>query len=467
MADITFPGLASGLDTQALVEATTSASRQTRVKPSQDRVTNLEATNTALEELSTKLETLRSNLRTFSTLSGGAVSKTGTSSKESVVSATANSAASNGSYSVTVNNLASNHTYSFNNTYASPDTAIQNTLTGAESAADRTVTFTVGTGTELETVSVVIPNGTYTVQQFADAFNNSSSKARASVVNTGTAGSPAYKLVISSSYEGTEKGTIARTALGPALTNLTAYSESAAQDASVTVAGIGTITRTSNSIADLIPGVTLSLNSLGSSTVKISEDAATTITKVQDFVDSFNDIVTFIRDSNAVTRQESGTEVRNTFGALANSRIDDNALQNLRTALSGAVASGGTSVRILADLGITTERDGTLKFDTTKFQTSLSSEPASVNTILTSLADTTTETGGTIDQFTRFNGLLDVTINANKTTILDLNARIATAERDIQLQAENLKARYARLESTMGKLQNQQSSLTSALAGLR
>lgn len=467
MAGITFPGLASGLDTQALIDATTSASRQTRVKPSQNRVTSLEGTNTALEQLSTKLETLRTNLRSFSTLAGGGVSKTGTSSKESVVSATATNAASNGSYSVTVSDLASNHTYSFNNTYASPDTAIQSTLTGAESAADRTVTFTVGTGPEQETVSVVIPNGSYTVQQVADAFNNSSNKARASVVNTGTAGSPAYKLVISSIYEGTEKGTIARTALGASLTNMTAYSESVAKDASLTVAGIGTVTRTSNSIADLIPGVTLSLNSLGTSTVKISEDAATSITKVQDFVDSFNDIVTFLRDSNAVTRQESGTEVTNNFGALANSRIDDNALQNLRTAFSKALASGGSSVRILADLGISTQRDGTLAFDKTKFQAALSSEPASANTILMSLADTTTMTGGTIDQFTRYNGLLDVTINANKTTIADLNTRISEAEKSIQLQADNLKARYARLESTMGKLQNQQSSLTSALAGLR
>jgi flagellar hook-associated protein 2 len=466
MAAITFPGLASGLDTQALIDSTTTASRQTRVKPSQDRVTKLESSNTAFGQLNTKLETLRTNLKGFATISGGAISKTGTSSKESVVSATATSAASNGSYAVTVNDLASNHTYSFNNTYASPDAAIQSTLTGAESAADRTVTFTVGSGTQLETVSIEIPDGNYSLQQFADAFNTTSSNAHASVVNTGTAASPAYKLVLSSIYEGTEKGTIARTTLGASLTNLTGYSESAAKDASVTVSGIGTITRSSNSIADLIPGVTLSLNSLGSSTVKIAEDSASTITKVKDFVDSFNELVTFIRDNNTVTREENGTEVTNTFAALANSRIDDNALLNLRNAFSNAIATGGSSIRILADLGITTERDGSLKFDTTKFQSALSSESASVGAILTSIADTTTPTNGTIHQFTRYNGLIDVSINSNKETIADLNTRIANAEKDIQQQADNLKARYARLEAMMGKLQSQQSSLSSALAGL-
>jgi flagellar capping protein FliD len=86
---------------------------------------------------------------------------------------------------------------------------------------------------------------------------------------------------------------------------------------------------------------------------------------------------------------------------------------------------------------------------------------------LTSFADTTSLTGGTIDIYTRFNGLIDVTVNGNKTLITDLNARIAEAERQIAKQAEDMKARFARLESLMGRLQQQQQSLTSALAGLR
>jgi flagellar hook-associated protein 2 len=234
----------------------------------------------------------------------------------------------------------------------------------------------------------------------------------------------------------------------------------------VSVTGIGTISRASNSIADIIPGVTLSLNSLGTSTVKIAEDTASTITKVQDIVDNFNDIVKFLTDNNQVTRDESGKEVINTFAPLASTRIDDGVLQNLREALASTQASGGTQVIIFADMGITTERDGTLKFDTTKFQEAVSAEATSVGAILNSFADTTALTGGTIDQYTRFNGLLGVTTESNKTTISDLNQRIAEAEKQIQLQADALRQRYARLESLMSKLQSQQSSLSSALSSL-
>jgi flagellar hook-associated protein 2 len=466
MATTSFGGIASGLDTQALIDATLNASRQTRIKPNQDRVTELEGTNTALADLTTKLTTLRDALDPFTTLQGGGVSKTGTSSKESVVSATATASATNGSYAVTVTTLASNHTYSFDQTYAAPTDAIQSDLTGAEAEADRTVTFTVGTGSEQETVSVVITDGSYSVQSYVDAFNAASSKARASLVNVGTAASPSYKIVIASLYEGTEKGTVTRSVLGAELTNLSAYAESAAANAAISITGIGSITRPTNSISDVIPGVSLTLSSTGTSTVKIAEDVPSTITKVQQFIDSYNDLVKFITENNKVTEEKKGREITNVFAPLASSRLDDNVLFSIRSELSQVVSSGGSVVRVFADLGITTERDGTLKFDSNKLQEAISAEVASVTKIFTAFADATATTSGVINQYTRFNGLLDIAVNANKTSIDDLNERITEAEAQLERQAEQLRARYARLESTMGRLQSQQSSLTSALAGL-
>jgi flagellar hook-associated protein 2 len=296
-------------------------------------------------------------------------------------------------------------------------------------------------------------------------FNAASSKAEASLVNTGTESSPAYKIVISGLYEGTEKGTITRTAIGPNLTNLTAYSESAASNSSVSIGGIGTVTRSTNSISDVIPGVTLSLVSAGTATVKIAEDAATTTAKLQDIVTAFNDIVKFISDNNQITRDESGSEVKNILGPLAGTRTDDSALQALRSNISSSIASSGSVVRVFSDLGITTERDGTVKFDTSKLQSALSSEPTSVNDIIKGFADTVALTGGTIDKYTRYSGLLDISINNNKSLITDLNRRITDSEKQIQRMADALKERYARLEGLMSRLQQQQSSLSGALGG--
>ena len=462
---LSFSGIASGIDSQAIIDSTVASARLARVQPNQKKVGELEETNTALESLETKLDALRTTLQGFTSLSGGGVSKTGSSSRESVVSATATAAASNGSYDVTVNTLAKNHTFSYDFSFSSTTTPFQNTLLGSEPAANRTATFTIGTGSNQETVSVVITNGTYTASQFVTDFNNASSKGEASLVNVGTESSPSYKIVINSMYEGVEKGFIAETSHGASLPNTDPSSESAATNASFSISGIGTVTRGTNSVSDVIPGVTLNLSSGGglTATVKIQEDAASTTAKIQDFVDSFNDIVKFVAENNLVVRDESSKEVTNIFAPLSGTRTDDNALLVLRTALGSAVASGGSVVRVFSDLGITTQRDGSLKFESAKLQSALSSEPSSVSAMIQSFADTVALTGGTIDQYTRFSGLLDISVNNNKSLITELNRRVADAEKQIQRTADALKERYARLEGLMSKLQSQQSSLSGAL----
>jgi len=466
MSVINFSGIASGIDSAALIDATIQSERAVRVSPSQKKVTGLEDTNSAFEQLTTKLGTLQASLKAMSSLSGGGVSKTATSGKESVMTATASNAASNGSYSMTVSTLAKNHTLSFDQRLSSPTGAVQSSLTGAEPEANRTVTFTVGTGSNQETVNVIVSGPTYSIADLVNEFNNASAKAEASLVNVGTATVPSYAMVINSNNSGTEKGTIGVT-VGGSLTNLSAYSQSAATDATFSITGIGSVTRSTNTVADVVPGVTLSLVSAGTATISVSEDATTTQSKIQSFIDSYNDIVTFNVENNQISRDESGKEVKSVFGPLASTSTDEGVLSALRDAISRARAEGGAAVRIFADIGITTQRDGTLAFDTNKFQTGISNEPSSVSELLQSFADTVSLTGGTIDVFTRFNGILDITINGNKTQISDLNNRIRDAEAQIQKNAENMKLRFSRLESLIGGLQQQGNSLSSALAGLR
>jgi flagellar capping protein FliD len=86
-----------------------------------------------------------------------------------------------------------------------------------------------------------------------------------------------------------------------------------------------------------------------------------------------------------------------------------------------------------------------------------------VNTIIQTFADSVALTGGTVDKYTRYSGLLDISINNNKSLITDLNRRISDAEKQIQRMADGLKERYARLEGLMSRLQQQQSSLAGAL----
>lgn len=467
---INFAGLASGIDSEALIEATTAAQREVRVRPKEDRIAELEDTNSALAELKAKLTTLQTTLRSYSTINGGIVAKQAISSDESIVTAAANNFAKNGTYSLTVTQLAKNATASLatgSTTYTNPGSVINAGMNNGDPAVDRTVSITVGTGANAETVDVVLTS-TSTLNDFVSSFNQNSTTAQANVINVGTTSAPNYKVMIVSDEQGTEKGTVAIN-VGTSVGAFDDQTISNATNAQFTLDGVGgTITRPTNTVSNLVEGVTFNLTSTGTATVAISNDNATTASNAKEIVEIYNEIVEFVKENNRVTREEEGNEVSNTFGSLAKTRVDDNVLSTIRSNIANSSINDGSAdaITIFAAMGITTTREGTLDFDEDKFETALNEEANAVGGLFNQFADTASLTGGTIDQFIRFNGLIDITRTGNSTQVTTLNDQIARAEQTIENQALSLRARFARLEGLIGDLQNQQSSLTSILNGI-
>lgn len=472
MPTINFSGIASGIDTEALIEAILGAERTARIDPLDKKVLSADEETTKLKELKTLLTELKDIGTSFRSINGGAVSKLATSSDETVATATASNQAYNTSFSLSVTTIASNSTASFNNTFASIDAVINS------GAAASTVDITVGVGGTPEVVSINVDNTT-TVSDFIQDFNETSTRAIATAVNVGTSASPSYKIVITTLDEGTLVGDIAT------ITDATSFFSSGstithATDATFSVSGIsGNITRYSNSVSDVIPGVTLQLLKGGavSTTVSVNDDIDGTTTSVEEFVTKYNEIVAFIAENNLVAPAADNPNGLNVFGPLAKSRVDDNVLASLRSAISGANYSGGSQVKIMSDLGIVTQQDGTLRFDVTTaqngssntFKNAMSTESASVTAVLADLGDligALESAGGLVDPFTKFSGLIDTTVTSNDEEISDLNDRITTLETALAKKEESLRGQFSRLEALMGELQAKQSALTSALASL-
>jgi flagellar hook-associated protein 2 len=415
------------------------------------------------------MTTLQTTVRKFATINGGIVAKQAVSSDESIVTAAANNFASSGTYSLTVSQLAKNATASLGtgaSTYTSASAVINSGMNDGDPAANRTVSVTIGTGGSAETVNVVLTSAS-TLNDFVSEFNQNSTKAQATVINVGTSSAPDYKLMIVSDEQGVEDGSLAIN-VGPSVGALDDQTLSNATDAQFSLDGIGgIITRGSNTVSDLVDGVTFNLTSTGTATVSVGNDNATTASAAKEFVELFNEIVNFVKENNQITREEDGDDVSNIFGSLAKTRVDDNAITSLRSQISAASITDGSAeqVTIFAAMGIKTNRDGTLEFDEDEFEDAMNNEPNAVRSIFMNFADATALTGGTIDQFVRFNGLFDTTTTGNSDQISSLNDQIARAEDVIENQATQLRARFARLEALIGNLQNQQNSLASILGG--
>lgn len=461
---INFSGLASGIDSMSLIDAMLGQQRSARITPLRNKISALSDTNDALGSLSSLLRKLSAAADKFRTLHGGGVAKQARSSDEMVVTASASTGAASGSYNISVSSLAKNATASFDDRFASGDAVLNAAIDDGSSVSDRTVTVQVGQGAHLEEVSVELTSST-TVNDFITRYNEQATKSYASLVNLGTDSSPSYAVVIQSNETGTEKGAISFS-VGSEITNAGSgtFTVSQATDAQFSISGIaGTITRSSNTVTDLLPGVTLSLQSTGSSTITIAEDSAATASLLEEFVSAYNAVVSFIKEKDAVTQEQaSNGDIRSIFGPLASTSLDENVLSTLRNALSSSSKSGGT-INTLADLGITTQRDGSLAFDSTVFANALAEDSNAVRAITQTLGDTLAGTGGTIAQFTQFNGLINIAEQANRTQISSLEAKIATTEKSLSRQQETLTAQFARLESLIGQLNSQQQTLAALL----
>jgi len=461
---INFSGLASGIDSEALIEATSEASRTTRVAPHEKKIAELTEESDALSEVKTFLSSLKDLSSEFTTLNGGAIAKSATSSDETVLTAVASDTAQLGTYELTASQLAKNAVLSFGERTDSTE----NTIVGPGESG--TILITLGQGDSEQTLTAVVDEDT-TWSQLAAELNEQSPDMSATMVNVGTAESPSYALVLTSAKVGETEGSLGAIVAGDLSTYLDTgnISLDQATNAEFSLSGVsGTIERASNTISDIIPGVTFNLESVSASpvTINVANDGAASEAGVKAFIDKYNEFVTFLAEGNLVVRQENGENVTNIFGPLSGTRVDDGALTALRNAMTNSNFEDGEQIKIFAEMGITTERDGTLAFDSSTFQEALSDEPDSVNQILQNFGDTVAGTNGTIDQYIRFNGLIDLSLQSNERTVTDLNQRIGRAEEQIAQNEQLMRARFARLESTIGRMQSQQQALTSALSGL-
>ncbi len=463
MATVQFSGLSSGINSSQLIDALIDAKLAAN-KKREAQIAQITTENTALDDLNTKLLALDKLIDPLRTANSGGLSKKTSSSDSDVLSASAGSNASNATYALTVTSIAKPATASYNQTYSSLSSY-------ASTAGSGTVSIQVGTGSDQVTISANVTQNSTTVQQLVDALNSDADaggRFRASVVNVGTSGSPSYKVVMTSLESGTEKGSIAVSASG-ALTEFQSgvTTIDQADDAVFHVDGIlGNITRSSNSVDDVIEGLSINLVDVGSATITISNDASATADKAEEIVGAVNELIEFLQENNKVTTDQTSKDRTNIFGSLARTSLDDDFLTQFKLDISEAETEDGTTVQGASDLGISTNRDGTLDFDKDAFLAAVAADPVGVQQVLNSFADRASGVSGTIYQYTRFQGLIDISQSSNTDQISTLNDSIAALVRQTDKLRQGLTLKYASLESLSSKMQAQDGQLSSILASL-
>jgi flagellar hook-associated protein 2 len=177
-----------------------------------------------------------------------------------------------------------------------------------------------------------------------------------------------------------------------------------AQNSMITINGID-VTRENNSLSDVVDGVTLNLKAASqaesSISAKFSIDLARS--KMEDFVSNLNDLKSYLKE---VTYRGSN----NSEGSVFSSDASIKGMQSqLNLLLRQPIKGFGTSDFYLAEMGVMTNRDGSVSLDDDKFDMFFTKKmdmflglggnkfSSTNDDISITVNDPTTQIGGTFD----------------------------------------------------------------------
>ena len=385
MASVSSVGIGSGVLTSELIDNLANAERV----PTETRLDKQEEGITAQLSLFGKIQSAITDLRLPSrSLANPSLfeSKSISSGNSAFSGAISSTSAKSGTYNLEVNYLAK----------------AQTLTSGLFSDKDTT---TLGTGSLAITVNgvtsnVTIDNTNNTLEGIAAAINeDASSTVTASVLNTGSG----FKLVLNSNETGLENVmSIAVTDTGDGdgmdASGLSRLSYTAgalqltqsqpADDAQLIFNGVP-VTRSSNTIDDLISGVNLTLsgtNTGSPSSLIIKNDTSAVVDKVKEFVEKFNALQTLINDNSKF--DPSGASDN---GILLGDSTTRTMMSQVRRVLGTSVEGlAGASVRSLAEVGISTNfESGLMTLNESTLNAKLKASPADVSALFSDQGRTT------------------------------------------------------------------------------
>ena len=457
MQSISFGGLASGLDTAAIIEALVGA-RQIPITLVENKQAVAQSKLNLVNTLKGLVQTVQDKAKDLSDI-GGFLNHSITMSEEGAANVSVTGTPASGSHTLKVLSLANAETV---------------TAAGVSDDTQQLDGGTISFDYDGTSYSVVIDPSNSTINDIAAAINDQAGEAvNASVVNTGTSSSPSYELVVKGNDTGAnfsiDNLQVTNLIPGPpGLADNLSFNTPLveASNAVIELDGL-TIQRESNEFTDVLEGISIEAISADPDktiTFGVSVDDETIKEELNEFVETYNAVMDFI---NA---QQTYSEDGGAGGAL----FGDNLLNTVRNKLYqgfvqvdiDTVTQDTEGYSALSLIGIKLTVDGTLEIDDDKLTEKMNNNIdaftdffaaedtgafAKLATSLDYLLDSTGADagGGQLDS------LFDIRTETLDEQIEDYADTITSMEYQVGKFEEGLVAKFANLELLMAQLQSQ------------
>jgi flagellar hook-associated protein 2 len=461
MADITFSGLATGMDTDSIVKQMMEIERLPIERLEKQKESEA-ARLMAFKQFDERLNSLREAVGSMYLTSEVRESSIDLSSSAPFTATS--TGAGTGSYDVAVKQLAQ----------------VQKSVSGGNSSDTGGV---LGTGTiTLGSTTINVDESNNSLLGLQEAINAVADETgvKASIMNDGSGSDTAYHLVLT--------GQDANTSFTPTVDltggeTLAFVEMRSAQQAVVEIDGLEVFSD-SNTLSGIIPGIDLHLDStsevIGTDAggnpeyqtflMNVEPDTTALKEKLQNFVDSYNGVMDWISagyDEFGASRPTAAEVEAGQEDVLSDLVRGDSAINGVKRQLQDLLStqidtSGDFSV--LSQLGISTQRDGSLALDEAKLDNAITTK---FDDVVSLLAGEGTELG----VMKHFNSaLLDITgpssgLYADKKDSYDRNLKSIDSQIDrMEMLAakreETMRAQFNSLELLVSEMNAQSDYIT-------
>lgn len=417
---------------------------------------NLDVKTSIYNDLKSKLKTLQDLVKDFAET--GVYSqfgaKTVSVSNEDILRVSAGGVAASLSHSIHVDQLAHAHSV-LSDQYTQAGTELSSAHSGTKNFSitvdgnQYDVSVEVGASDDNETVLTSIVdaiNGVTDIEAIASKVNDTDSTSKLSITSeeTGTD----YKMTFTDTDGllaslGVTNGSAATTSTGGYV-----YADQGGNelDSMLTVNGIS-IVKSSNTLSDVIAGVTLEL--LASQdvadadvSVSVAVDNTEITSKVKEFLTAYNETYAYLATKIHVDKT---TYAR---GPLAGNYTYTSLWSNMRSNLSGQVSSATNGlVSALSQIGITSGESGNFTItDTDKFDDALTDNLSGVEELFNSSDGVAVQLEDLIDNYVDVSGIIDSSKESVTDKIELYDNKLERLDRMRQFEEERLIQQYGALQ---------------------
>lgn len=453
MGDLKLPGVGSGFPIQSFVDATVNAERAPKEQLLNKRATDINVKLSSYASLGIVLDNFKASLAKL----GGAEAfqKRSVSFSESgFVSAKADQNAVAGSYTLVVEQLAQAHK-------VSSQSIDKETKLGAGS-----LDIKMGE----QSFSVAIDQSKSTLAEIAQAINSAEGNkgVKATVVND----DDGARLVLFSEKTGTDhqleigvRGDAGGNGLSRLLDANGKLAEvQAAKNAELTIDG-ARVTSQSNEIKDAIAGVTLNIDKSNteekpSTRLTIGYDKSAVESNVKSFVEAFNKVVSTV---NSLTSYNADTKQA---GALNGDPSTRTLMTQLRRMLSEPVEGAQAPLQSLADLGMTTNKDGTIALDEARMQKQVSENFEKVGALFAGDKGLSKQLSTMVDEFGGKNGIFAQRTESLNGQMKKLEKEKASFDDYMEQYEARVYKQFSAMDMVVSQMNQQLSSVISAFENM-